>query len=90
MIWIYILLASLTAWYVRPILPIDETRYLSVAYEMFIDKEWVVPKLNGEIYSQKPPLLFWLIQSGWSIFGVNIWWPRMLGLIALSFFHKIQ
>lgn len=83
MIWIYIFLASLTAWYVRPILPIDETRYLSVAYEMFIDKEWVVPKLNGEIYSQKPPLLFWLIQSGWSIFGVNIWWPRILGLIAL-------
>ena len=83
MVWISVVLVSLIAWSIRPILPIDETRYLAVAYEMFTKKEWVVPYLNGEIYSQKPPVLFWLIQSGWHLFGINTWWPRLLGLIAL-------
>ena len=31
----------------RPILPIDETRYISVAWEMWLDKNWLVPHING-------------------------------------------
>jgi 4-amino-4-deoxy-L-arabinose transferase-like glycosyltransferase len=62
----------------RPLMPIDETRYLSVAWEMWLSKDFLVPHLNGEVYSHKPPLLFWLINLGWSIFGVNEWWPRLV------------
>ena len=38
----------------------------------------IVPHLNGVPYSDKPPLLFWLMQAGWSVFGVNEWWPRLV------------
>lgn len=69
----------------RPILPIDETRYLSVAWEMWVRSDFLVPHLNGLPYSEKPPLLFWLMHLGWWAFGVNGWWPRLLpGLFALA------
>ncbi len=55
----------------RPVLPVDETRYLSVAWEMYRDGGIMVPHLNGEIYSHKPPLLFWLINLVWSVTGVS-------------------
>ena len=63
---------------IRPILPVDETRYLAVAWEMWRDGEFWVPHLNGATYSHKPPLLFWLINAGWAVFGVNDWWPRLV------------
>lgn len=62
----------------RSIWPIDETRYVTVAWEMWLRGEFLVPHLNGAPYSDKPPLLFWLIQLGWWLFGVNDWWPRVL------------
>ncbi len=61
----------------RPFLPVDETRYLAVAWEMWRDGNFLVPHLNGEPYSQKPPLLFWMIHLGWSVFGVNDFTPRL-------------
>ena len=63
----------------------DETRYASVAWEMWLRGDFLVPYINGEPYSHKPPLLFWLIQLGWSLFGVNDWWPRLVApLCALA------
>lgn len=75
-LWLSLLL---TALYCRPVLPIDETRYLSVAWEMWRNHQFLVPHINGVPYSHKPPLLFWLIQAGWSIFGVNQWTARITG-----------
>lgn len=74
---LWLLLASTV--FFRPIIPIDETRYLSVAWEMWLRGDFLVPYLNGHTYSHKPPLLFWLIQSGWAVFGVNEWWPKLVG-----------
>lgn len=62
----------------RPVLPVDETRYLAVAWEMWFRDDFIVPYLNGEPYHHKPPLLFWLMTAGWSVFGVNEWWPRLV------------
>ena len=39
----------------------DEARYAEVAREMPLLGHWAVPHLNGQVYSQKPPLLFWSI-----------------------------
>jgi 4-amino-4-deoxy-L-arabinose transferase-like glycosyltransferase len=64
---------------VRPLMPVDETRYLAVAWEMWREGSWLVPLLNGEPYSHKPPLLFWLIHAGWAVFGVNEITPRLIG-----------
>lgn len=68
----------------KPLLIVDETRYLAVAWEMWRDGNFLVPKLNGEFYTHKPPFLFWLMHLGWSVFGVNDWWPRLLAPIAFA------
>jgi len=62
----------------RPLLPVDETRYLSVAWEMWLRNDYLVPHLNGATYSHKPPLLFWIMNAGWSVFGITDWWPRLV------------
>lgn len=70
------------ALWARPPLPPDETRYLAVAWEMWRTADYFVPHLNGETYSHKPPLLFWIMAVSWKAFGVNEWTP---GLIAPLF-----
>src|SRR5262245_37181880 len=66
-------------------LPPDELRYLSVAWEMWSRGDLVLPYLNGAPYTDKGPLLFWLMHAGWAVFGVNDWWPRLLpALFALT------
>jgi 4-amino-4-deoxy-L-arabinose transferase-like glycosyltransferase len=59
------------ALYARPLLPMDESRYLSIAWEMWCRGEFLVPTLNGQPYAHKGPLLFWLMDAGWWVFGVN-------------------
>jgi 4-amino-4-deoxy-L-arabinose transferase-like glycosyltransferase len=61
----------------RPPLPIDETRYLSVAWEMWRTHGFLVPRLNGVPYAEKPPLLFHLIHAGWFLSGVQEWTARL-------------
>lgn len=73
--WASLLAVSLLT---RTYAPIDETRYVSVAWEMWLNGNFLVPHLNGEIYSHKPPLMFWLFNLGWAVFGVNEWWPRLV------------
>jgi len=78
-------LFSVASIWLRPLWPVDETRYASVAWEMWLRGDFLVPHVNGEPYSHKPPLLFWLIQLGWGLFGVNDWWPRLVApLCALG------
>ena len=80
--WAALAIASL---WLRPLWPVDETRYVSVAWDMWQRGDFLVPWVNGEPYSHKPPLLFWLIQLGWGVFGVNEWWPRLIApLCALA------
>jgi 4-amino-4-deoxy-L-arabinose transferase-like glycosyltransferase len=43
-----------------------------------------MPYLNGVRYSHKPPLLCWLYQPGWRLFGVNAWWPRLVPALNTS------
>jgi 4-amino-4-deoxy-L-arabinose transferase-like glycosyltransferase len=39
----------------------DEPRYGQVAKEMVTGGDWILMHYNGEVYSDKPPLFFWLI-----------------------------
>ena len=68
LLWAILVVAGIA---LRPLLPVDETRYASVAWEMWTGGDYLVPHLNGETYSHKPPLLFWLMNLSWWIFGVN-------------------
>ena len=75
-LWLFLVL---TALFCRPLMPIDETRYVSVAWEMWQSGHFLVPHLGGIPYSHKPPLLFYLIHLGWILFGVNEWSARLTG-----------
>ena len=75
LLWLVLMAVAL---YARPLMPVDETRYLAVAWDMWLDGNYLVPHLNGTAYSDKPPLLFWLMNAGWWVFGVNEWWPRLV------------
>lgn len=47
----------------------DEPRYFQVAHEMSERGEFLVPHLNDRHYSQKPPLLFWLMSASAAVLG---------------------
>ncbi len=85
-LWLAIVIAGLA---LRPLLPIDETRYMSVAWGMFSGGHFLVPHLNGAPYSDKPPVLFWSIDAMWAVTGVSEWAGRLvaplygLGCIAM-------
>lgn len=75
------LLASLVAIFQHGPMPMYSTRTLSVAWEMWTHHSFIVPYLNGVPYSEKPPLLLWLIHLGWLIGGVGDVWPRLLEVL---------
>jgi 4-amino-4-deoxy-L-arabinose transferase-like glycosyltransferase len=49
----------------------DETRYAVIAREMAESGNWILVHLNGQIYAEKPPLFFWLVNLSTFFFGVN-------------------
>lgn len=71
-----------TALMSRHIAVIDETRYLSVAWDMWIRGDWLVPHYNDAPYDHKPPLLFWLILAAWKLFGVSEITARLIPALA--------
>ncbi|MBI3901444.1 MAG: hypothetical protein HY306_00630 [Nitrosomonadales bacterium] len=78
-LWLVIVIGAIG---LRSVWPVDETRYLTIAWEMWLRGDWWVPHLNGVPYSDKPPLLFWLFHLGWAIGGVNEGWPRLVPPLA--------
>lgn len=74
-----------TAIVFRPALPIDETRYLTVAWEMLLRHDWFAPlTVNFQPYHHKPPILFWMIQTAWAVFGVSRW-AAVIPVVLASF-----
>ena len=49
----------------------DEPRNAGCAAEMLARNDWVVPIFNSQLRPQKPVLLYWLMISAYSVFGVN-------------------
>ncbi|HEX7370052.1 MAG TPA: glycosyltransferase family 39 protein [Rhodanobacteraceae bacterium] len=74
---LYLVVALVTIFLVPP-MPLHSTRALAVAWDMWAHHQFLVPHINGAPYSEKAPLLFWLIHAGWAAFGVNDVWPRVL------------
>jgi 4-amino-4-deoxy-L-arabinose transferase-like glycosyltransferase len=62
----------------------DETKYSQVVREMRAGA-FIVPTLNGDPFTHKPPLHFWLMASATYVFGVYSIWPFVLpSLIAFG------
>ncbi|MBI3119126.1 MAG: glycosyltransferase family 39 protein, partial [Candidatus Hydrogenedentes bacterium] len=63
--------------------PADEPRFAEAAREMMLTGDYLVPRVNGEVYLEKPPLLFWLI----SLFSLPLgevteWSARMPSILS--------
>lgn len=61
-------LASLGA---RPLFIPDEVRYGEIAREILANGNWVVPRLDGLLYFEKPPFGYWLNAISLALFGEN-------------------
>ncbi len=62
----------------------DESRYAEIGREMLQRGEWVVPYLQSEPYLDKPPLLYWLIEASYAVFGVHVWAARLVPALAVQ------
>jgi len=47
----------------------DEPREAEMAREMFVSRDAVVPRLNGEPFLEKPPLFYWLVVTAYRAAG---------------------
>ena len=47
----------------------DEGFFAAAAREMHQRNDWVVPTFNGELFSHKPPFMFWMMRGGFFLFG---------------------
>jgi len=72
-----VVLVALVA--LRPLLPIDETRYMAIALEMRQSGDVLHLTKNGELYTHKTPLLFGMINLVWLITGVSEFAARLVG-----------
>ena len=55
-----------------------EPRYGEIARVMFANREWIVPKVNGQLYTDKPILYFWCVLIFSKLLGgVSEWSVRL-------------
>lgn len=64
----------------------DEGRYIEIPREMVVSGDYVLPRLNGVLYFEKPPLFYWLEASAIKTLGTSEWamrlWPALLGIFG--------
>lgn len=68
------------------LMDVDETRYVTMARDMFHSKDFMTLYLNGNYFFEKPPLYFWQECLSFALWGkVNEWTARfpvaLLGFI---------
>ena len=47
----------------------DESRYAEIPREMVASGDYVLPRLNGVFYFEKPPLMYWILAGFMRVFG---------------------
>ncbi|MCE9650776.1 MAG: glycosyltransferase family 39 protein [Parvibaculum sp.] len=64
----------------------DEGRYIEIPREMVESGDYVLPRLNGVLYFEKPPLFYWLEASAIKTLGISEGtmrlWPALLGIFG--------
>src|SRR6516164_4532271 len=68
-----------------PLTDPDEGRYAEVSREMVTGGDWVVPRLFGIPYLEKPPLLYWLTAIAFCTFGPSEIAARLAPALAGAF-----
>jgi len=65
--------------------PADEPRFALIARDMVRTGDWLIPRIGGDLYPDKPPLFFWLIALGyWATGSLRIAFllPSLLATIG--------
>ncbi|MDL1950243.1 phospholipid carrier-dependent glycosyltransferase [Acidobacteria bacterium ACD] len=60
-----------------PLFEPDEGRYAEIPREMIASGDWVVPRLNGLLYFEKPPLHYWSVAVAMKLLGGAEWVTRL-------------
>jgi 4-amino-4-deoxy-L-arabinose transferase len=66
----------------RPLFMPDETRYAEIPREMVATGDWIVPRLNGLRYFEKPVFGYWLTALSILCFGENRFAIRLPSALA--------
>ena len=77
------------------LLSADEPRYAAIGLEMASSGDWITPRLWGEPWFEKPPLLYWMVALGFKAGLSQDLAPRLpIALLSaafiLLFFHQIR
>lgn len=59
-----------------------EPRVAGIAMEMYLDHDWVTPRLNGLPFLEKPPLSLWLDVTAMRLFGPTALAARLASAFA--------
>ena len=65
-----------------PFLDPDEGLYASIAREMLTRGDWLVPRVDGIPYLEKPPLYFWLTAGTMAVVGSSEWVVRLWSALS--------
>jgi 4-amino-4-deoxy-L-arabinose transferase-like glycosyltransferase len=49
--------------------PADEPRFALIAQDMLRSGDWLIPRVGGDLYADKPPLYFWLMAGAMGVTG---------------------
>ena len=65
--------------------PADEPRFALVVLDMAATHDWLIPRVGGDVYADKPPLFFWLMAVALQVLGslrLAFLLPSMVGAIG--------
>jgi len=49
--------------------PADEPRFALIAQDMLRSGDWLIPRVGGDLYADKPPFFFWLLATAMALTG---------------------
>jgi 4-amino-4-deoxy-L-arabinose transferase-like glycosyltransferase len=62
--------------------PADEPRFALVAQDMLRSGDWMIPRVGGDLYGDKPPVFFWLMAAAMAVTGSTRFGFLLPSLIA--------
>ena len=80
LVFVTLLLAS----WIRPLTVPDEGRYADVGRWMVTHHDWLIPRLDGLPFFHKPPLLYWMDATLFSVFGISPAVARIAPVMAAT------
>ena len=60
----------------------DETRTAGIAAEMYLEGDYLVPRLNGTPFLEYPPLYYWSVAAACSVFGIDDFAAKLPSALA--------